>query len=182
MDYIKYIPNEMKEITEYKELDKVGNATIIVVKSDMEQVSDNHYMSSLDEYGCTRLEKIMNITYEELPALETRRLNIITKANNTLPYTIYNLKRKIASLLGNDGFDVSLEYGKYHLTIILFVQNFDKIEYLKEHIEGMIPCNIILDLMVIYNQYKLFKKWTYNNLKSMTHKYMRQHYFEEEDN
>lgn len=96
-------------ITSYKELDKVGNATIIVVKSDMEQVSNNHFMSLLDEYGCTRLEKIMNITYEELPSLETRRLNIIAKANNTLPYTIYNLKRKIASLLGNDGFDGYLQ-------------------------------------------------------------------------
>ena len=180
MDYIKYIPNEMKDITEYKELDKVANATTLSVKLDMEQVVNNHYFSELDEYGCDRTEKIMNINYDELPELETRRLNIITKANNTLPYTIYNLKRKIASLLGNDGFAIDLEYGKYHLTIILFVQNFDKIEYLKEHIEGMIPCNIILDLMVIYNQYKLFKRWTYGELKSMTHKYMRQHYFENE--
>ena len=53
-------------------------------------------------------------------------------------------------------------------------------EYLKEHIEGMIPCNIILDLQVIYNQYKLFKRFTYGELNKMTHKYMRQHYFDED--
>ena len=64
--------------------------------------------------------------------------------------------------------------------VILFVQNFDKMEYLKEHIEGMIPCNIILDLQVIYNQYKLFKRFTYGELNKMTHKYMRQHYFDED--
>ena len=34
---------------------------------------------------------------------------------------------------------------------------------------------------LFYNQYKLFKKWTYRDLKLMTHKYMRQYYFEEED-
>ena len=125
------------------------------------------------------MEKIMGIEGNEQLALEMRRLYIITKANNTLPYTIRNLERKIISLLGNNNFSMEMNYNEYHLKIILFVQNFDKIEYLKEHIEGMIPCNIILDLMVIYNQYKLFKKWTYNDLKSMTHKYMRQHYFEE---
>ena len=109
MDYIKYIPNEMKQIKEYNELDKVANVTFLSVKSDMKQVANNHYMSLLDEYGCERLEKIMNINYEEEVPLETRRLNIIIKANNTLPYTIYNLKRKIASLLGNDGFSVELD-------------------------------------------------------------------------
>ena len=32
----------------------------------------------------------------------------------------------------------------------------------------------------IPQKHKLFKRWTYKDLKSMTHKYMRQHYFEEE--
>lgn len=32
---------------------------------------------------------------------------------------------------------------------------------------------------LFYNQYKLFKRWTYKDLKSMTHEYMKQHYFEE---
>ena len=44
---------------------------------------------------------------------------------------------------------------------------------------GMIPCNIILDLIVIYNQYSMFTKYTYGELRTMTHKYMREHYFGE---
>ena len=51
MDYIKYIQNEMKDETSYKELDKVGNATFLSVKSDMEQVSNNHFMSLLGNDG-----------------------------------------------------------------------------------------------------------------------------------
>ena len=177
MDYIKYIPNEMKGIKEYNELDKAVNPTISSVKSDMASISHNHYLSLLDEYGCNRMEKIMGIEGNEQLALEMRRLYIITKANNTLPYTIRNLERKIISLLGNNNFSMEMNYNEYHLKIILFVQNFDKIEYLKEHIEGMIPCNIILDLIVIYNQYKMFTKYTYGELRTMTHRYMREHYF-----
>ena len=93
---------------------------------------------------------------------------------------IRNLERKIISLLGNKSFSIEMTYNEYHLKIILFVQNFDKIEYLKEHIEGMIPCNIILDLIVIYNQYSMFTKYTYGELRTMTHKYMREHYFGED--
>ena len=40
MDYIKYIPNEMKQIKEYNELDKVANVTFLSVKSDMKQVAN----------------------------------------------------------------------------------------------------------------------------------------------
>ena len=42
MDYIKYIPNEMKGIKEYNELDKTVNPTISSVKSDMISISNNH--------------------------------------------------------------------------------------------------------------------------------------------
>ena len=143
----------------------------------MTSISNNHYLSLLDEYGCGRMEKIMDIEGNEHLSLEMRRLYIITKANNTLPYTIRNLERKIISLLGNNNFSIEMNYSAYHLKIILFVQNFDKIEYLKEHIEGMIPCNIILDLIVIYNQYRMFTKYTYGELRNMTHRYMREHYF-----
>ena len=180
MDYIRYIPNEMKQIKEYQELDKAVNPTFNSVKADMKSISDNHYMSTLDEHGCDRSEKIMNIEGNEHLSLEMRRLYIITKANNTLPYTIRNLERKIISLLGNKSFSMEMTYNEYRLKIILFVQNFDKIEYLKEHIEGMIPCNIILDLIVIYNQYSMFTKYTYGELRTMTHKYMREHYFGED--
>ena len=177
MDYIKYIPNEMKEIKEYNELDKAVNPTISSVKSDMASILNNHFLSSLDEYGCDRMEKIMDIEGNEHLLLEMRRLYIMTKANNTLPYTLRNVERKIISLLGNHNFSLEMNYNEYHLKIILFVQNFNKIEYLKENLEGMIPCNIILELMVIYNQYKLFKKYKYGELRTMTHRYMREHYF-----
>lgn len=177
MDYIKYIPNEMKEIKEYNELDKAVNPTISSVKSDMTSILNNHFLSSLDEYGCDRMEKIMDIEGNEHLLLEMRRLYIMTKANNTLPYTLRNFERKIISLLGNHNFSLEMNYNEYHLKIILFVQNFNKIEYLKENLEGMIPCNIILELMVIYNQYKLFTKYKYGELRTMTHRYMREHYF-----
>ena len=92
----------MKGIKEYNELDKAVNPTISSVKSDMASISNNHYLSLLDEYGCNRMEKIMGIEGNEQLALEMRRLYIITKANNTLPYTIRNLERKIISLYGDE--------------------------------------------------------------------------------
>ena len=146
MDYIKYIPNEMKGIKEYNELDKTVNPTISSVKSDMTSISNNHYLSLLDEYGCDRMEKIMGIEGNEQLALEMRRLYIITKANNTLPYTIRNLERKIISLLGNNNFSMEMNYNEYHLKIILFVQNFDKIEYLKEHMIVPYKKNLVIFL------------------------------------
>ena len=91
MDYIKYIPNEMKGIKEYNELDKAVNPTISSVKSDMISISNNHYLSLLDEYGCDRMEKIMGIEGNEQLALEMRRLYIITKANMKSCHTISHI-------------------------------------------------------------------------------------------
>ena len=83
MDYIKYIPNEMKQIKEYQEIDKTVNPTFMSVRDDMASISSNHYLSELDEDGCKRMEKIMDIENADTLSLEARRLLIISKANNT---------------------------------------------------------------------------------------------------
>ena len=176
MEYIKYIPIEMNEIEEYKEIGEAVNPTFEGVKDDMTSISNNHYLSKLDLNGVERMEKIMDISGMEDKTLEARRLYIITKANNTLPYTIYNLKTKIKSLLENDGFTVYMDYDNYHLTITLFLNNLEKVKYVRDQIEAMVPCNIILEFIILYNQYGTFKKFTYGELKSMTHKEMHEKY------
>lgn len=176
MDYIKYIPLEMSEILEYKELGDTAMPTLSKIREEMLSVSNNHYLSYLNLSGVERMEKIMDITNMDDKTLEARRLYIITKANNTLPYTIYNLKTKIRAILQNDGFSVTLNYNEYHLTITLFLNNLEKVEYVRDQIEEMIPCNIILDLVILYNQYKTFKTYTYGELKLMTHREMHEKY------
>lgn len=178
MDYIKYIPNEMKQIKEYQEIDKAVNPTFISVRDDMASISSNHFLSELDEDGCKRMEKIMNIENADTLSLEARRLLIISKANNTLPYTLNNLKSKIMSLLGNDDFSMDMNYSDYHLSITLLVVNFLKVQYVKENIEGMIPCNIRLTIYAKFNNYGVFKgKYSYKELNSFTHYDMKTKYF-----
>lgn len=179
MGYIKLIPIEMKDITEYRELAKTGDPEFETAMNEMKNVSDNHYMSTLNEYGCSRLEKIMEITGTAGLSLEARRLLIISKANNSLPYTIYNLKTKIETLLGNDGFIIKMKYNTYHLSVVLFLSNYEKLNYVKENIENMMPANIDFVVELLYNEYGYFKKYKYGELRPMTHRYMREHLFEE---
>lgn len=179
MDYIKYIPEEMKEITEYKELNNAVNPTFTKVKDRMQSISNNHYYSELDEHGCARTEKIIGLDDGTGKSVEARRVIILSKVNNTLPYTLYNLKNKIKILLGNNAFTMNMDYANYHLTIRMYAENLEKINYVRENIESMIPCNIILEFIAYYNPYKFFKKYKFSELKNMTYKYMREHCFEE---
>lgn len=179
MEYLRHIPIEMNEITEYKELDKAAKPTFETLDIDLSSIEMNHYLSSLNAEGCSRMEKIMGLDDGEGLDLDSRRLLIISKANNTLPYTIYNLKTKIKTLLGNDAFIMTMDYNNYHLKIVLLVVNFKKLNYVKENIEGMIPCNIILTLLQMVNTYGTFKekKMTYGDMHKYTHSELRTEYF-----
>ncbi|MBR4314051.1 MAG: DUF2313 domain-containing protein [Lachnospiraceae bacterium] len=178
MSYIKFIPLEMRDITEYQELGVASDPEFIKATNKREQVLNNHYMSELNEEGCSRLETIIGITDGSSKPVEQRRITILARANNELPYTIYNLKPKLRNLLKNDGFDLVMDYANYHLTIILFIYNSEKFALIKQSIEDEIPCNIRLTVSLQYNSYDFFKRYTYNELKQWTYKYMKEHYFE----
>ena len=171
MEYIKYIPLEMQNIKEYNALGATGDIELGTAKNDMNAVANNHNLSTLNEYGCTRMEKIMGIETDVTKSVEARRFTIIAKANNTIPYTLRTLQRKIETVLGNNKFRVSLENETYTLTISLFLENQSKMDEIKNEIVGMIPCNIILKLEALYNTHGDVKNKGYSHgaLKAYTH-------------
>ncbi len=177
MAYIKHIPHIMRDIKEYVVLGVAGDPEIEAADNVASSIENNHYLSSLDKDGCTRMETIIRLDDGSSLTLEQRRLAIISKANNTLPYTLYRLKSKLKIMLENDGFDLIMDYSNYHLIIILFIYNKDKFDYIVDGINDEIPCNIRLTIQLEYNSYNYFKIYTYNQLKAWTYKYMKEHNF-----
>lgn len=107
-----------------------------------DRVLYNHFISTADEYGITRFEKILHIRPSMEDTLEIRRARIQSQWFVTLPYTWRMFVQKIMNICGTD-YPVSItRVESYLIKLEAGIELQWRIESLINLVEKMLPCNM----------------------------------------
>lgn len=107
---------------------------------------DNWFIDTLDEYGISRMEKIVGIVSDSNIDLETRRFNLLLKMSEKLPYTDETLEERLTSLCGAGNYSIQRDYDNYKIDITTSLEAGDTFESMCEALDNMIPCNMDLSV------------------------------------
>ena len=143
VDLISYLPPFMKNYKEIIAALEAERPEFNLIWSQIDRCLRNRFISTADEYGISRFEKMLNIYPNSEDTLEIRRKKVQVRWLNTVPYTMRSLKDSLSKLYGKN-FSVSDNFDEgYTLTITLyFLPDHENIE-IKDILERMIPQNII---------------------------------------
>ena len=104
---INYLPEFLRDIREYKAILTDGvEPEIVNLYQAIENALNNQFIQDADEYGVSRWEKILGITYKSDYTLDERKFAILTKINEHLPYTTKSMEKRLESLCGKDNYSV----------------------------------------------------------------------------
>lgn len=164
IDYLSPImqtPTEMQAImqTEQIEFEKAWSKTSYLL--------DNQFISTANEIGVSRWEKILNITPKATDDIDERKFRILTRFNEQIPYTMRILEQQLELLCGVG--EYSVELGLYTIFVkvsLVAKSNFDDIKNL---LNRVIPANMIIVLTLKYNRHLDLKKFTHGQLSKFTH-------------
>lgn len=174
VDILDYLPKVIADTNEFKSIATSENPQLNQLWEAHQKVFDNQFINSLDETGCNRWEKILNITPMGTDTLDDRRFRIAAYINADIPYTYTQLENMIETLCGKNGYTMELEANKYKLIIRIALsvsKQFSEVEKLLKHV---VPANIFIDLALLYNQYKIFTNKTHAQMSVFTHKQLRE--------
>ena len=109
----------------------------------------NRFISTADEYGISRFEKMMKISPSGTDTLETRRTRVQSRWINSVPYTIRVLAQKIADLLGGEhNFSIHPDFREtYGMLLVIYSVDDSLKEELKYLLSIMVPANIVTELI-----------------------------------
>lgn len=111
-----------------------------------DRVLYNHFISTADEYGIGRFEKILGIYPSSEDTLESRRSRVQSKWFTKIPYTWRVLLEKLTMLCSGSGFVLTQDFGKgYTMTIITDLELYGQVDELESIISMMVPENIVID-------------------------------------
>lgn len=149
VDLVSYLPEFMQSYKEPVATLKAENPEFTIVWNGTDRTLYNHFISTADEYGICRFEKILGIYPGETDSLEIRRMRVQNRWFTTTPYTLRVLISKISELFDKAyNFSVSLDFKiAYKLALIVFSLDDSQIEELKYLLSEMIPLNITSEII-----------------------------------
>ena len=162
-------PEVVGKIKEIKAIYDMNDA--VNPMSDAENLELDLFTSTATESGIARREKLYGIIAKDTDTLEDRRYRVLTKENSEIPYTIRSLKKKLETLCGEDG--VSIELTEEKITVKVALARKGMYEDTAEMLEEIVPLNIIVDCLQMYNSYNGISNITYSGLAGKTYGQIR---------
>lgn len=144
VDLVSYLPPFMQPYQEPAAALKAENPEFQIIWEATDRVLKNRFISTADEYGITRFEKLLGIYPSTEDTLESRRSRVQSKWFNKIPYTIRVLLQRLTALCGDTDFSLEGNFGSgYILSLDTSLEEFGKIRELEELLGSLLPCNIV---------------------------------------
>lgn len=174
MQLMDYLPLYFKNIREYEAIMTAEQPEITGLLMAIDTMQNNEFIETLNEAGCEHWEKMLGITPSAAATLEDRRFIIGSKYKESLPYTLNALRARLDSTLGTGNYALEEIREEYKLKLRIMLVRKYQINEVQELLENLVPCNIILDVGLLYNQHRTVGQYAHNYLKGFTYSGVRE--------
>lgn len=171
---IEYLPEWLREFREIKILCQKQQEQAAKLWETVESVWNNNFVSTLNEHGCERWERMLSIHNKDTYTLEERRNNISGKLAEQRPFTYRGLKQMLDVQCGKDGYTITLFPDAYELVIRVKLTSKNMLADVKKLLDRIAPANLVVDADLMYNVYSFLVPFHYGQLKSYTNKQLRE--------
>lgn len=168
-----YLPHTLRNLKEFQEIDKAETPELVALLEAVDKTLNNMYIETADEDGIARFEKILSIYPADDDTLDVRRFRVQTKWNDQLPYTEEELRGRLATLCGKDGYSINVSYEDYSMEVKVALVNKEILPLVSELLNNMVPCNMVITLMLKYNTYGWLTGYTHEQLSAYTYDSIR---------
>lgn len=170
---IEYLPEFMRDFREIKFLTDKQQEQAETLWVSLDTIWNNQFIETLDEAGCTRWERMLEIRNKDTYTLPERRNKILSKMVEQRPFTMKSLKKALTMLCGADGYSVELTPAEYILRVRIALTSKNMYGDVKELVDKIVPANLIIDADLMYNQHSKVGGFTHAQLKAHTHEQLR---------
>lgn len=142
MKLINYMPQFLKNVREFNEIFNAEDFELEFMREQIDKILKEVIVTTAESYGLERYEKIYGITNIS-ETIEARRMNILFKINNRVPFTLKWLINTLNASIGEGNYKLSLNGYVLHIEVALNYT--EAAEMLKSNLVYQIPANIQLD-------------------------------------
>lgn len=178
MDYLPCIMQDYEEMQQIMQVEQPG---IEALWEACDSLMNEAYVQTETGLGAKRWESILDISPKDTDTLEVRNFRIQGRLVEDLPYTYRMFERQLIALCGEKGHSLFMtEQNGLTLKIRVALSAKELKDEVVKLAERIVPCNIILDVELMYNTHAMLKGYTHARLSDTTHAQLREKVFQED--
>ena len=144
---IDYLPPFLRDVEENKSILTKGDQPAVSKLWDgIDDILNDIFVLTATENGIERWEKLLNLTAFDTDTLDYRRIRVMTKLNEQLPFTFRTLKSFLDAVYGACNYYLKLNNNEYELVIRLYPAATGGIEAISDYLKRVVPANISVNL------------------------------------
>lgn len=155
-----YVPAIYKDVKEMDVLVDVQEEWFKVLTSIMDKEYARLYIQTCDEIGIARFERVLKITANpSIESLEFRKERALTRCNATLPYTAIWLRVYLNAVLGEQNYELVIDYDNDIITLYGYVLDYSWSRESSLVIRDIKPCNMVFINVPTLIEHVSFMYW-----------------------
>lgn len=176
-----YLPGIMQDYEEMQQIMQVEQPGIEALWEACDSLMNEAYVQTETGLGAKRWESIFDISPKDTDTLEVRNFRIQGRLVEDLPYTYRMFERQLIALCKEKGHSLFMtEQNGLTLKIRVALSAKELKDEVVKLAERIVPCNIILDVELMYNTHAMLKGYTHAGLSDTTHAQLREKVFQED--
>lgn len=144
VNLLSFLPEFVQEYREIKHIMNSEQPEIQKLEDETEIIKNNQFILSCDIDGIARFENLLGITPKPDDTLNARKSRVITRWNNSIPYTYKGLKEKLNVMCGEGNYLLIPSFNEYGLEIVVSLPLSSQADELDYMLSYMIPANIVV--------------------------------------
>lgn len=144
VNLLSFLPEFVQEYREIKHIMNSEQPEIQKLEDETEIIKNNQFILSCDIDGIVRFENLLGITPKPDDTLDARKSRVITRWNDSIPYTYKGLKEKLNVMCGEGNYLLIPSFNEYGLEIVVSLPLSGQADELDYMLSYMIPANIVV--------------------------------------
>ncbi len=161
MKLINYLPPFMGKVEEFIKITEAEQPEFDVLCKNVDTLQKEFFAETAGEYGLSRLEKAFGISDGSGEDIDLRRFRIKTRLGGCKGLSLYE---RLENTVGKDNFTVDFNRVALTLDVRITVKSGQYLDVVKNMLERLIPCNIALDVRILYTSYNMLNAYTHEYL------------------
>lgn len=168
--FIDYLPEVIAGANELKALEDALEQEKENVYEEINKRIYESYIQEAEETGIIRWEKILNIDIITTDTIDDRRFRLLNRLNGDLPYTMNAIKKKLEIICGKGNCKVVYNKEEFRLSVKISLMIKGRRTEVKNILYKRIPANIILEVILLYNNHEEVARFTHQKLSGWRHR------------
>lgn len=171
---IDYLPPVLQQTREMQAVMEGEQPAVAGLWDAWKTVLDALFVRYANEQGLARWERMLGIRPRGTDSMEVRRVAVLARLNEQLPFTERTLRLMLDGVCGPGGYTLEIIYREYRVFVRVHLWEKRAMDEAAALLGRVVPANMVIDLGLRYNTHRMIRPRLHRMLRGTTHRALRE--------